>query len=105
MRSPFLRRVVAIVIAASALGSAAPTLAQEIYQRAPILTVLPKDAIPAIDRPEFVSVAEADTVMQADELVISVPEGKSARGYSTWLLNHHEIVNDVVDGVPLAVTW
>ena len=83
----------------------APAAAQEEYRGAPILTVLPKDAIPAIDRPEFVSVAEAEKVMQADELVISVRGAGSARGYSTWLLNHHEIVNDVVEGVPLAVTW
>lgn len=82
-----------------------PARAQEVYQGVPVLTVLPKDAIPAIDRPEFVSPAEAEKFMQADELVISVRDGGSARGYSTWLLNHHEIVNDVVEGVPLAITW
>jgi hypothetical protein len=105
MRSPCFPPVRALCLALAVLGPATPAAGQATYQGAPILTVLPKDAIPAIDRPEFVSVVEADQVMQADELVISVPEGRSARGYSTWLLNHHEIVNDVVEGVPLAVTW
>jgi hypothetical protein len=87
------------------LGAPISLAAQEEYRGAPILTVLPKDAIPAIDRPEFVSVAEAEKVMQAEELVISLRDGPTARAYSSWLLNHHEIVNDVVDGVPVAVTW
>ncbi len=89
----------------SGLWPMAPAAAQEEYRGAPIITVLPKDAIPAIDRPEFVTLAEADKVMQGEELAISLRHGQSARAYSTWLLNHHEIVNDVVDGVPLVVTW
>lgn len=97
--------IVAIALTLLVPWASAPVAGQEMYQGAPILTVLPKDAIPAIDRPEFVAIAEADKVMQADELVISVRDGGSARGYSTWLLNHHEIVNDVVEGVPLAITW
>ncbi len=104
MRRPSLKPLLAIALI-FALGGFAMQVAAEEYRGAPILTVLPKDAIPALDRPEFVRVAEADTMMQADELVISVREGAGARGYSTWLLNHHEIVNDVVEGVPLAITW
>ncbi len=101
------RRTCIAVVALTLLvpWASAPNAAQEAYRGAPILTVLPKDAIPAIDRPEFVSVAEADRVMQPEELVISMRDGGSARAYSTWLLNHHEIVNDVVEGVPLAITW
>ena len=101
------RRSFAPAVILTLLGHwpAAPASAQESYQGAPIITVLPKDAILAIDRPDFVPIAEADKVLQAEELVISVRDGGSARAYSTWLLNHHEIVNDVVEGVPLAVTW
>ncbi len=97
--------ILAIAMVLPALGAAAPLAAQESYRGAPILTVLPKDAIPAIDRPEFASIAEAEKSMQPDELVISMRDGDSARAYSTWLLNHHEIVNDAVAGVPLAITW
>lgn len=95
----------ALAMALAWLWPAGRPAAQEVYQGAPILTVLPKDAIPAIDQPEFVTVGEMDKPMQPDELVISVLDGQSARAYSTWQLNHHEIVNDVVDGVPLAITW
>ena len=105
MRRQFWALAAAVAFAAVAVWPTRLGYAQEEYQGAPILTVLPKDAIPAIDRPEFVSLADADKVMQPEELVISLRHGSSARAYSTWLLNHHEIMNDVVDGVPVAVTW
>jgi hypothetical protein len=100
----YLWTISAILLGCIVFCPSRAAIAEE-YRGAPILTVLPKDAIPAIDRPEFVSVAEAEKLMQADELVISLREGGSARAYSSWLLNHHEIVNDVVDGMPVAVTW
>ena len=104
---PARRAVLAPALALALVWLSPPghAAAQETYQGAPILTVLPRDAIPAIDRPEFVTIAQADRHMQPDELLISVRAGGSARAYSTWLLNHHEIANDVVDGVPLAITW
>ncbi len=78
---------------------------QDAIQGSPILTVLPVDAIPAIDNPQYVSVAGADRFMRPDEFVLGITDGKTAKAYSTWLLNHHEIVNDGLGGVPLAVTW
>lgn len=71
----------------------------------PVVDVLPIDAIPAIDRPVFVAAAEADDFMADDELVIGVAAAGGAKAYSTWLLDRHEIVNDVIDSVPIAVTW
>jgi hypothetical protein len=71
----------------------------------PVITVLPKEAIPAIDRPEFLSVQEADRDLKDDEPVLGVRRGKVARAYSLWQLNHHEIVNDQVGDLPLAITW
>ncbi len=71
-----------------------------------IYHVLPRDAIEAIFNPEFISNAEGAQVMKADEQVIGLvgPAG-TAVAYSTWYLDEHEIVDDVVDGIPLAVTW
>lgn len=67
--------------------------------------VLPEGAIEAIDDPEFVIAAEA-TWLLADEPVLGVVgELGSARAYPAWQLDHHEIVNDEVDGRPVAVTW
>ena len=40
-----------------------------------------------------------------DEVVIGVEFDGDARAYSVPLLSNHEIVNDTVGGVKLAVTW
>ncbi len=71
-----------------------------------VYSVLPVDAIPAILDPAFVTGREAGRIMADEEQVIGVvgPNG-TAVAYSTWHLDHHEIVNDVVDGIALAVTW
>ena len=43
--------------------------------------------------------------MRDDEMVIGVVHNGIARAYSAWYLDRHEIVNDVVGGDPVAVTW
>jgi hypothetical protein len=75
------------------------------YEDLEIITLLPRDAIPAIDEPQFLTVAEADAVYDPDEFVIGVEFNGEARAYSVPLLSNHEIVNDTVGGVKIAVTW
>ena len=75
------------------------------YDEYEIVTLLPRDGIPAIDNPQFVSAAEADTAYDPDELVIGVEFNGDARAYSVPLLSNHEIVNDTVGGEKIAVTW
>lgn len=70
-----------------------------------IITLLPKDAIRSIDKPQFYSVAEADAEYEADEVVMGVEFSGDARAYPVGLLSSHEIVNDTVGGRPIAVTW
>lgn len=70
-----------------------------------ITTLLPKDAIPSIDNPQFYAVNEANAEYGPDELVMGVNINGEARAYSTAFLSGHEIVNDVVGGEPIAVTW
>lgn len=70
-----------------------------------ILTLLPKDAIPSIDNPRFYRVDEADQEYHPDETVLGVVFDGEARAYSANMLSSHEIVNDMVAGVPIAVTW
>jgi len=65
----------------------------------------PKDGIPSIDRPAFVSVAEASGWLTPVEPVIRVQVGEDVRAYPIQVLMWHEIVNDVVGGAPLAVTF
>ncbi|MBI4521492.1 MAG: DUF3179 domain-containing protein [Gemmatimonadetes bacterium] len=69
-----------------------------------IHVVLPCDAIPAIDAPRFEPVRTA-RLLADDELVIGLVGENDARAYSTWELDQHEIVNDVFEGRPVAVTW
>lgn len=70
-----------------------------------IVTLLPRDAIPAIDNPRFYSAAEADAEYAPEELVLGVWLSGESRAYSTSLLSSHEIVNDAVGGRKIAVTW
>ena len=70
-----------------------------------IVSLLPPDAIPSISNPKFVSAEEAGDDYGPDELVLGVEIDGDARAYSIPLLSRHEIVNDVVGGKPIAVTW
>ena len=70
-----------------------------------IVTLLGYDSIPAILDPRFVSAAEASSSMRPDEQVLGLSIGDDHRAYSIGLLSRHEIVNDTVGGVPVAVTW
>jgi len=65
----------------------------------------PKDGIPAIDHPKFVSVSEADSWLQPLEPVILVQVGPQARAYPIKILIWHEIVNDQIRDAPLLVTF
>jgi len=77
----------------------------EEYEDLEIVTLLPRDAIPAIDDPHFLSSKEADDFYDPDELVLGVDFDGEARAYSVPFLSNHEIVNDTVGGVKIAVTW
>lgn len=70
-----------------------------------IVRLLGKDTIPAILEPEFVSVSEANLWMSPEEGVLGVSIGGEDRAYPVSMLSRHEIVNDVVGGEPVAVTW
>jgi hypothetical protein len=65
----------------------------------------PKDGIPALDHPQFVSVSQADTWLSAREPVIVVQDANAAKAYPLQILIWHEIVNDVVGARPIAVTY
>ena len=70
-----------------------------------IITILSKDGIPSIDNPQFLDGEEADNQMLETERVIGVSINGDHRAYPLNMLSRHEIVNDTVGGVPVAVTW
>src|SRR5919204_617297 len=63
-----------------------------------------KDGIPALERPRFLRVGEA-TYLRPQEPVIALTLAGQARAYPLQILVWHEIVNDTVAGVPVAVTF
>ncbi len=64
-----------------------------------------KDGIRSIDAPRFVSVAQAKDAIAPREPVIGLSLNGELRAYPLGILTRHEIVNDVVGGVPVAVTF
>jgi hypothetical protein len=65
---------------------------------------LPPDTIRAIDEPRFARASEAD-FLSLNEPVLVVRVGGEARAYPVRILVWHEIVNDTVNGIPVAVTF
>jgi len=65
----------------------------------------PKDGIPAIDAPTFVSVSAAGRWIGDREPVAVVVQGGEVKLYPHQILIWHEIVNDVVGDVPVSVTY
>jgi len=64
----------------------------------------PPDGIPPLDEPLFVPVCAVDFL--ADNAPVAVlTVGEEARAYPMQILTWHEIVNDVVDGIPVSVTY
>ncbi len=63
-----------------------------------------KDGIPALDRPHFLPIAQIG-FLKPHEPVIELVLGREARAYPLQILVWHEIVNDRVGGVPVAVTF
>jgi len=56
-----------------------------------------------IDSPQFE--AEADSKLDASEMILAVRFGRDARAYPIRAMAYHHILNDVVAGVPVAVTY
>ena len=63
-----------------------------------------KDGIPAIDRPRFAA-AQDIRFLKAAEPVIELVSGGQAKAYPLQILIWHEIANDQIAGIPVAVTF
>ncbi len=65
----------------------------------------PRDGIPSIDDPQFIGPAEAGEWLADIEPVIALEINGEARAYPLQVMTWHEITNDTVGGVPVAVTF
>jgi hypothetical protein len=64
-----------------------------------------KDGIPAIDEPRFQTVEQADRSLSPDEQFAVLESGGETKAYPIQILTWHEIVNDEIDGKPVAMTF
>ena len=62
------------------------------------------DGIPSLDDPPFVSAADAG-YLEPDELVFGVSINGDSRAYPLRIMNWHEMANDTVGGVPVALAY
>lgn len=92
-----------VLLAAAAAAVAGTAAGQGDQSDNALHVVLPRDAIPAIFEPEFEPASKGG--LAGHELVIGVVGEREQRAYSTWQLDRHEIVNDIFEGRPIAVTW
>ncbi len=65
----------------------------------------PKDGIPSITHPQFVSIEEAGRWLALQEPVIALAIEGVARAYPLQIMTWHEIAIDEVGGVPVVVTF
>jgi Protein of unknown function (DUF3179) len=81
-----------------------PGVAHEIRLEEIVWGGVPKDGIPALTNPKHVAADEAD-YLEHDELVFGVEIAGDARAYPLRILDWHEMVNDVVGGVPVTLAY
>ena len=63
-----------------------------------------RDCIPSIDQPEYVATNKVD-YLRDDDLVMTLSHNGITRAYPTRILDHHEIVNDMIGSDPVAITY
>lgn len=65
----------------------------------------PRDGIPALIEPKFVTADKAGKFLAKNDRVIGVVHNGEARAYPIKILNWHEAVNDNMGPIPFLVTW
>lgn len=64
----------------------------------------PRDGIPAIDSPRFITPAEA-TFLQPTDRILGISRNGESKAYPIAILNWHEVVNDRFGREPVVVTY
>jgi Protein of unknown function (DUF3179) len=65
----------------------------------------PRDGIPPLDHPQFVTFSSANSWLHDREPVIAVQRHGVAKAYPLQILIWHEIVNDTIGDEPIVVTF
>ena len=65
-----------------------------------------KDGIPSIDNPVFVSANNIEAAyINNEDLVLGLKYGEEIKAYPHKILDYHEIVNDIVEGIPFSINY
>lgn len=62
------------------------------------------DGIPSLDRPQRIAAADAD-YLEPDDLVFGISIDGDARAYPLRIMGWHEMFNEVIGGVPVALAY
>lgn len=65
----------------------------------------PKDGIPALSDPQFIEVAQETRIKGTEPVITVLVDGQRPRAYPIRYLTWHEIVNDTIGDIPVAVTF
>lgn len=97
-RAPWLAIAFGSVLLLAGVGRAADMIG---------FPVVDRDAFPVFDNPKMLSAAEAETrrLVFPRDMVIGVARGREAKAYPITIMGVHELGNDTIDGIPIAVTW
>ena len=63
-----------------------------------------KDGIPSLDNPDLTSASDAEYLLE-DDLVFGVSINGDARAYPLRVMGWHEMFNEVIGGVPVALAY
>lgn len=64
-----------------------------------------KDGIPALNNPDFIDVNDETGIGDREPVITVEIDGAKPRAYPIRYLTWHEIVNDTIAGIPVAVTF
>lgn len=65
----------------------------------------PKDGIPALFNPEYLTAKEADKFLKLEDRVLGLTLNGVSRAYPIRIMSWHELVNDEIGGTPYLVSW
>ena len=88
----------ALLTALTAATAAAPPIGFQ---------AVPRDAFPVFDDPQMLSAkeAEAKQFIFDRDVIIGVAHNGEAKAYPITIMGVHELGNDSIGGVPIAVSW
>jgi len=67
--------------------------------------VVPRDAFPVLFDPPMVAAKDVGGKLRDEDLVIGIAMKDEAKAYPVQVMGVHELVNDEIGGVPIAVSW